>query len=133
MRQNPEVPFYRMEEYEGRLSLRYATADLMRPECVSCHNTHPDTPKKGWKTGDVRGVLEVIRPVESVSTQHREGMSGTVGLLAAMTTLGLLGLGLVVSRFRQTSQEANGPLKRQNRSTGSWKRESPSAKRRSRS
>lgn len=28
--------------------------------CVSCHNTHPESPKKDWKVGDVRGIQEVI-------------------------------------------------------------------------
>ena len=27
--------------------------------CVSCHNTHPDSPKRDWKVGDVRGIQEV--------------------------------------------------------------------------
>ena len=49
--QDPTEPFYRFEEVEGRTTLRYATADLMRPACVNCHNTHPDTPKNDWKAG----------------------------------------------------------------------------------
>lgn len=28
--------------------------------CVSCHNSHPESPKKDWKVGDVRGIQEVI-------------------------------------------------------------------------
>jgi len=43
----PESPYYRFDTIEGRRVLRYATADLMRPSCVNCHNTHPDTPKTG--------------------------------------------------------------------------------------
>lgn len=53
---NPEIPFYRFEEMGGRRFLRYARADLMRSGCLNCHNTHPDTPRTGWKEGDVRGV-----------------------------------------------------------------------------
>jgi adenylate cyclase len=72
----PTTSFHRLEEVQGRPSLRYATADLMRPSCVNCHNTHPDSPKTGWKTGDVRGVLEVIFPLDTVVAQTRAGWAG---------------------------------------------------------
>jgi len=32
----------------------------MGPACVSCHNNHPESPKKDWKVGDVRGIQEVV-------------------------------------------------------------------------
>lgn len=54
LRRNPDKPFTRIEEFQGRNTLRYATADLMRPSCVQCHNTHPQSPKRDWKTGNVR-------------------------------------------------------------------------------
>jgi PAS domain S-box-containing protein len=31
----------------------------MRQACVTCHNTHPDSPRKDWKVGDIRGIQEV--------------------------------------------------------------------------
>jgi signal transduction histidine kinase len=31
----------------------------MGPTCVRCHNTHPESPKRDWKVGDVRGIQEV--------------------------------------------------------------------------
>lgn len=40
--------------------VRIATAVVMGPVCVACHNTHPDSPKTDWKVGDVRGIQEVI-------------------------------------------------------------------------
>jgi class 3 adenylate cyclase len=27
--------------------------------CVTCHNSHPDSPKTDWKVGDVRGIQEI--------------------------------------------------------------------------
>ena len=36
----------------------------MKKHCVTCHNQHKDSPYKFWKVGDVRGVLEVILPLE---------------------------------------------------------------------
>ena len=35
------------------------------PDCVACHNTHPETPKKDWKVGDLRGVLEISMPMRT--------------------------------------------------------------------
>ena len=32
---------------------------IMGAACVSCHNTHPESPKHDWKVGDVRGIQEV--------------------------------------------------------------------------
>jgi len=40
-------------------SVRLVAPVIMEPACVSCHNSHPDSPKKDWKVGDVRGLQEV--------------------------------------------------------------------------
>jgi hypothetical protein len=62
---NPDATFVRTESVEGATRVRVAIADKMVNEsCVNCHNSHPDTPKKGWKIGDVRGVLEVATPID---------------------------------------------------------------------
>jgi len=39
--------------------VRIVAPIIMGPACVSCHNTHPDSPKRDWKVGDVRGIQEV--------------------------------------------------------------------------
>ena len=33
---------------------------IMGAACVSCHNSHPESPKRDWKVGDVRGIQEII-------------------------------------------------------------------------
>jgi len=105
LRQNPHQPFSRFEEVQGRRSLRYATADLMRPSCVNCHNTHPASPKTDWQTGDVRGVLEVMLPLDTAVVQTRVGLRGTFALMAVMSVLGLSGLALVIGRLRRSSAD----------------------------
>lgn len=40
-------------------TVRIATPVLMAQVCVSCHNSHPESPKTDWKVGDVRGIQEV--------------------------------------------------------------------------
>ena len=81
VRQFPDRPFYRFEDFQGRQSLRYAVADQkMTAGCVSCHNTHPDSPKTDWKLGDVRGVLEITRPLDSLIAQTHAGLRETFAL-----------------------------------------------------
>ena len=44
--------------FDGRV--RLVAPVVMGAACVTCHNSHPDSPKKDWKVGDVRGIQEVI-------------------------------------------------------------------------
>ena len=106
LRQFPDQPFYRFEDFQGRQSLRYAVADRMEAGCVSCHNTHPDSPKTNWKLGDVRGVLEIIRPLDSIIAQINAGLRETFALMAIIGMLGLSGLALVVGKLRQSQAAA---------------------------
>ncbi len=32
--------------------------------CITCHNTHPHSPRRNWKLGDVMGAVVVSIPVE---------------------------------------------------------------------
>ena len=105
LRANPQQPYYRFEEFQGRASLRYATADVMHAECVDCHNSRPDSPKNDWKVGDVRGVLELVRPLDSVVAQNRADLRDTFVLFGTLLTLGLGALALVITRLRRVSVE----------------------------
>ena len=87
LRENPDRPYYRFQDFEGRPTLRYGTADLMRESCVGCHNTHPDSPKTDWKVSDLRGVLEVIYPLDAVNAEKNEGIRGTFALMAALAAV----------------------------------------------
>jgi len=33
---------------------------IMGAACVACHNSHPESPKRDWKVGDVRGIQEIV-------------------------------------------------------------------------
>ena len=106
LRQFPDRPFFRFEDFQGRQSLRYAVADRMEAGCVSCHNSHPDSPKTDWKVGDVRGVIEIIRPLDSIIAQTYSGLRDTFALMAVIGIMGLSSLALVIARLRQSSTEA---------------------------
>jgi hypothetical protein len=94
LRSNPDQPFYRFGEMDGIPVLRYAVADRMKPACVACHNSHPDSPKRDWKVGDVRGVLEIIRPLDEKVAQTRTRLKWlfaipvSIGVLFASVVLG---------------------------------------------
>jgi adenylate cyclase len=66
LRRNPaqELTDVSWSGLENRYRL-IAPVVMMSAACVACHNTHPDSPKTDWKTGDVRGIQEVTitRPV----------------------------------------------------------------------
>ncbi len=98
LNQDPGDPFYRFESLDGHEVLRYATADLMRPECVACHNAHPETPKADWSDGDVRGVLEVIAPLDAPLAVTRSGLVDTMVLMLLMAAGGVILLGLAMRR-----------------------------------
>lgn len=57
--QNPDAVITNYTERDGRKFIRVAVADRMEQSCVACHNSHPDSPKKDWKVGDLRGVETV--------------------------------------------------------------------------
>lgn len=103
--QHPTQSFYRFEPFQGRQSLRYATADLLRPHCVTCHNTHPASPRTDWNTGDVRGVLEVVLPLDTAFVQTHVGLRGTFILMVVMSVVGISSLALAIGRLRRSSAE----------------------------
>jgi adenylate cyclase len=39
--------------------VRLVAPVVMGAACVACHNSHPESPKRDWKIGDVRGLQEV--------------------------------------------------------------------------
>lgn len=85
---NPDAVFSQREVIGGKETVRVAIADTMtRQGCVSCHNSHPDTPRDDWKLGDVRGVLEVdvivARQLAASSDLSRALLTGAF-LLGAM-------------------------------------------------
>lgn len=65
---NSNVSFYSdYVEINDEMYLRYATPVIMKQECVTCHNAHPDTPKADWRIGDVRGIQVVSVPKSSLN------------------------------------------------------------------
>ncbi len=62
---NPEAVFSRQEVRDGRRVLRVAVADRLTAQtCVDCHNGERKSPRRNWRLGDVRAVMEVTKVVE---------------------------------------------------------------------
>jgi serine/threonine protein kinase len=95
LKDKPDQPVVSFEHYQGRPALRYAIARRMQASCIECHNNHPDSSKRDWKVGDVRGVVEIIRPLDQDIERAREGLRGSFILMAAISG-SLLVLSVVV-------------------------------------
>jgi len=59
LRINPKQQIVQVSGSIFDRSVRMVSPVIMGEACVACHNTHPDSPKKDWKVGDVRGIQEV--------------------------------------------------------------------------
>ena len=70
----PDQPFLKTLNQNDAKVVRVAIADnLTEKACVDCHNSHPDTPKNDWKLGDLRGVLEVVVPIDKHLSWQKSG------------------------------------------------------------
>ena len=98
LRENPDEPVYEFEDYQGRPVLRYAIARRFRQSCLGCHNNDkdPNTPKTDWKVGDVRGVVEIIRPLDRDAARARDGLRDTF-ILVGVVGGSLLGATILIS------------------------------------
>lgn len=100
----PDQPYWREEDYEGKLSLRYVTADLMVAQaCVDCHNSHPQTPRDNWKLGDVRGGIELIIPLAEAEANAQASASKIAFSLA-------MGIAMVVGLIAYVTNRFTTPL-----------------------
>ncbi|NRR30606.1 response regulator [Oxalobacteraceae bacterium] len=90
---NPDQTFSRVETVDGKTVVRVAQADRMTAQtCVNCHNSLPESPRKNWKLGDVRGVLEVdssrqLATGQAIINQVLAGLALMLLLLAGFIRL----------------------------------------------
>ena len=91
-------------EIDGQRVVRYAQARVMNRTCVECHNTHPQSPRKDWQEGDVRGVLVIIRPLGKDEARVGEALRLALLLSAVVSGLLLGGSMLVVWAGRRRTQ-----------------------------
>ena len=103
-RSKGQETIHEFTEVGGQRVVRYAQARVMERSCVECHSTHDQSPRKDWQVGDVRGVLEIIRPLDKDEARVREALRLALLLSAVVSGLLLGGSMLVVWAGRQRSQ-----------------------------
>lgn len=100
--QNPDSTVMKQVEENGRTLVRVAISDKMAAQaCVSCHNSHPETPKNDWKMGDVRGVLEVTTDITDQLAAGRITSLKITGLVVALLLIMLAALWFIYRRVIQ--------------------------------
>ena len=102
---NPTQKFYRVDNFRGKPAFRYAEGDILSSSCVNCHNTHRDSPKTDWKVGDLRGILEITQPLDTLTQNTKSELKNLFLLLVGLSFLGVTGLILAISRLRQNAKQ----------------------------
>jgi adenylate cyclase len=72
---------------------------IMAAACVACHNVHPESPKRDWKVGDVRGIQEV-----TISQPIGGDLFAFKYLLAYFFLVAAVGLLFIALQRRQAAQ-----------------------------
>jgi methyl-accepting chemotaxis protein len=95
---NPQGFLSENETRDGKNIVRVAVADTMVTQaCVNCHNSTPGSPKRDWKIGDVRGVLEVTMVIDQ-QLMHGTQLSTAIIIAVGLIGVLLIGITLVVTR-----------------------------------
>ena len=102
---DPTRPFFRFEARDGTTIVRYATAVVMGPTCVACHNAHPDSPKTDWVEGDSRGIQEVTLSVAGSSALGYGDLLESALFYGVLAGAGLLLIGALLGRLKRAVQE----------------------------
>ncbi|SCA55327.1 putative Histidine kinase [Candidatus Terasakiella magnetica] len=97
LNKDAQAPYVERVDEGGRVIVRVAIADTMASEaCVSCHNSHPESPKTDWQLHDVRGIVEVSSDVTEIMGQSQ--LQGFYFALAIVLAFG----SIVFVSFRKT-------------------------------
>jgi methyl-accepting chemotaxis protein len=95
---NPQGFLSQNETRDGKNIVRVAVADTMVSQaCVDCHNSTAGSPKRDWKLGDVRGVLEVTMVIDR-QLSHGTGLSTAIILAVGLVGVLLIGTTMAVTR-----------------------------------
>ena len=101
LKDNPGSVLSRRDRVDGQEVLRVAVSDTMSASCVECHNNHPSSPKNDWKIGEVRGVVEVVQPVDALAAG---AYALSWKLVAGTGIAGVVLLGLLLANGRRLIQ-----------------------------
>ncbi len=84
LKHDKSMIFRRQETHDGERWLRIGLADVLtRQTCVDCHNNHPQSVKRDWKLGDVRGIMQVRKNIEQPLQEAESRAKSIIGSLAS--------------------------------------------------
>jgi adenylate cyclase len=75
--------------------VRLISPVIMAAACVGCHNSHPESPKRDWEVGDVRGIQEVV-----VSASMASNILAFKYLLGYFVFMAVLGFSFIALQRR---------------------------------
>ena len=90
LRSNPNKPVFEFEQGTHRPMLRYAIARVMTTSCINCHNNNPSSPKRDWREGDVRGILEISLSLDRDVARTNQALRQTFILVGVISSVLLL-------------------------------------------
>jgi methyl-accepting chemotaxis protein len=103
---NPQGFLSQNDTRDGKSIVRVAVADTMDSQtCVNCHNSTPGSPKRDWKLGDVRGVLEVTMVIDQ---QLTHGTVLSTAIIVAVGLIGILLIGITLAVTRSVTKPISG-------------------------
>ncbi len=105
LQKTPTEPYYSYEQINGVNYLRYAKAVIMKETCVTCHNSHPQSPKTDWEVGQVRGVREVNVPLQSSAKIIETGLWTNASIMILVTLLLLSFIWIAIRQLRKSLLE----------------------------
>ena len=76
-----QQPQFFIDESTGRHTAMFPDI-ASAPACVSCHNEHPDSPRKDWKLNDVMGATTWSFPRAKISTDELVEILGAYRVVA---------------------------------------------------
>lgn len=96
----PNDNYYEFYTQNNKKFLRYSVADIMRDNCVECHNKRPDTPKSDWEVGDVRGIMDIKIPMDNIASDNNYAFNITIMIYCFLTVLAFIGIMLMLARHK---------------------------------
>ncbi|HYB09569.1 MAG TPA: adenylate/guanylate cyclase domain-containing protein [Alphaproteobacteria bacterium] len=78
--------------------VRVVAPIIMGSTCVDCHNSHPASPKRDWKIGDVRGIQEIV-----ITQPIAANIFSFKYLLIYFVAAAAIGFGFIFNQSRQAA------------------------------
>jgi signal transduction histidine kinase/DNA-binding response OmpR family regulator/HPt (histidine-containing phosphotransfer) domain-containing protein len=98
LRSQPDKPQVEVTTSGLNTRVRVITPVLMGVACVSCHNSHPESLKRDWEVGDVRGIQEI-----SVNQPLALSVWSFKYSLVYFFSIAAVGLAIIYSQRRQNA------------------------------